>query len=132
MAGVFFEGKTVPTDVRRSLNGFGHFGDDDGHMNTGEAVADIFRSITGVAAGPVNFFTDLFVHKPEADAAAQVAAAGQQAQLLAIQDQDKSQTLRIALIAGAGLVGLLAFVLVLKKRSAPAKVAGYRRRRRRR
>lgn len=86
-------------------------------------------ALTGIAnvvqkASPWDFLTGIFVTKPAQAEAAQVELARLQAQAVGQQAAARAQTLKYALLAGAGVVGVLVLVIALKPRRAA--VAGYR------
>lgn len=121
--GVFFtEARAFPKELKSMGHYRGAFGDNSADMN---AFANVVAQ-----ASPWNFLKGMFVDKPAAEAAAQAQIASTQAQLLEVQAEDRSKTLRTVAIVGAGLVGVLVLVIATRKR-AP-QTAGYRRRRRRR
>ncbi len=118
MSVVFTEGRALPKELRGD---FGRYGD---------AGSDIAAGLKAVS--PWDFLTGIFVDKPKAEAAAQVALAQTNAQNLAANDQllaARQKTLRTAALAGAGVLGLLVLVIAMKPHRAPA-VAGYRKSRR--
>lgn len=88
------------------------------------------------AASPWNLLKGVFVDKPMAQAAAQQAVSQAQAEEAAAYSQDQARiageqqaTLRTGLMIGAGLLGLVAVVSLMRR---PAKaVSGYRSRRKR-
>jgi threonine dehydrogenase-like Zn-dependent dehydrogenase len=108
MAIVFTENRSLPRQLRSGLGDTNFF--------------DVLNA-------PINFLKGVFVDKPEAQAAAQVAIAQQQAQMTEALAQDRAATMRTVMMAGAGIVALLAVVIALKPRRK--KLAGYRRRHRR-
>lgn len=116
----FYTSRSFPTELQH-LGGYG---------DTGQDVVGVLHELTTGAANlsPWNFLTGIFVDKPKAEAAAQIAMSQTQAQAIAAQQQQRQETLRTVMMVGAGVVGLLALVIVMKPRSKP--VAGYRRKRR--
>ncbi len=94
----------------------------------GDAGTDIVNGLRAVS--PWDFLTGIFVDKPKAEAAAQLQAQQTAAAAFEAQQAQRQQTLRVVLIAGAGLVGVLALAIALKPPSRP--VAGYRKGKRRR
>lgn len=96
-----------------------------GYGDTLTGIADIVEK-----ASPWDLLTGLLVTKPAQAEAAQLAAQQLNAQVAEQQLEARSETLKVLMLAGAGLVGVL--VLALSLKSKPNKsVAGYRRRRRR-
>jgi hypothetical protein len=126
----FFEGRNFPRELRQ----MSQYGDtyapgqsvytETRERNAGDAIADIFRSLT---TGAVDFFGG---STSEAKIAA-ANAAQMQAQIYGAQEVERAKTLRTVAIVGAGVVGLLVIIIALKPKPAP-KMAGHRRNKRRR
>ncbi len=120
--GVFFtEGRGLPKEFTRG-GGYEGFGD-----TYQDGFAKIMDSIS-----PFKLLEGIFVTKPATERAAQVELARLQAQAQGQSAFIKSQNLEELLKYGAIGVGALVLVIILTKRKAPAKVAGYRRSKRRR
>lgn len=127
----FFTDRGFPKQLR-SLNGLRHYrryGDGFDLTPGLNAVANIVQK-----ASPWDLLTGLFVTKPQAEAAAQVAESQIQAQAIASQQASQQKTLRTIALVGAGVVGLVVVANVLKPKplKPPKSVAGYRRKRKRR
>jgi len=123
----FYEGHGFPGELKNI--DMGHYA---GRRSLGDAGWD---AVASVFNAPVNLFKGIFVDKPMAEQAAQVAIAQAQG-IAAVQIQgqqellaeERQKTFRTALLVGAGVLGLLAVGIILKRR--PRAVAGYRRSRR--
>ncbi len=100
----------------RHLNGVGNFGEESEFVQGLNAIS------------PWNFLKNMFVDKPAAENAAQVAIAQAQAQQNVLEAQARSKTTRTLVMVGAGLAGLM-LVGLMASRSGGS-VAGYRRSRR--
>jgi hypothetical protein len=125
----FFTEREFPSELRQ-LGGYGAYGDGEA-----AAVSDIFGHLTSGAVGiteavsPWGFLTGIFVDKPKAEAAGQVAQAEITARVIAQQQQQRQETLRTVLLVGAGLVAVVVIVSATRPRK-PKPVAGYRKQRR--
>lgn len=117
MAVFFTEGRELPKEFRRG-GGYEGFGAND--------VAAVLDSIS-----PFKLLEGLFVTKPAAERAAQVELARIQAQAQGQSAFAKSQNMEELLKYGAIGIGALVLVILVTRRKAPAKVAGYRRSKRR-
>jgi len=117
MSVFFTEGRGLPKEFTRA--DMGRYGD------TGSDIANIIEK-----ASPFDFLTGVFVTKPAQERAAQVAIAQSQAEEAAVYQQAKQKTTRTVVMVGAGLLGLLALVMIMRPRPAAA-VAGYRKHSRR-
>lgn len=124
----FYEGRGFPSGLKNI--DMGHYA---GRRSLGDAGWD---AVASVFNAPVNLFKGIFVDKPAAEQAAQVAIAQAQG-LAAVQIQgqqellaeERQKTFRTALLVGAGVLGLLAIGIILKRPRKVA-VAGYRKSRR--
>ena len=120
MSVVFVEGRELPKNFR--VDGYHGYGAD-----TGQDITNIARAIS-----PWDFLKGTFVDKPIAQAQAQAEISATQAQTAIAMQQEadiqKRATMKTVLLAGAGLAGLFALVLIL--RPAPRATAGYRKSRR--
>lgn len=120
MSVMFVEGRGLPASIRKS---------DMGHYlgaRYGDAGTDIANTARNIS--PWDFLTGIFVTKPAQAAQAQAEIAAAQAQSAAISAQERQSTLRTAMLAGAGVLGLLALVAVVRRPAAH--VGGYRKSRR--
>lgn len=117
MSVMFVEGRGLPAAIRKA--DMGHYG--DGWTDLAQAGKNI---------SPWDFLTGVFVTKPAQAAEAQAQIAEAQAQSAAISAQERQSTLRTAMLAGAGILGLLALVMVVRRPAA--RVGGYKSRRSRR
>lgn len=118
MAIVFSEGYGLPREFQHGR--MGGYGDTN--------AWDFLQS-------PATLLKGIFVDKPAAEQASQVAIATQQAHAAEMIAAEKAKTTMTIVKVAGGVLGALAVGLVLlkllKKKSTPAKVAGYRRRHRR-
>ena len=132
MGVVFSEGREMPKQLRHQMSGYGYT--PRGTEPTAGTGSDGAAIVGGVAeairaASPWDFLSDWLFKKPAAEAAAQAQILQTQSQAYAMQQEQRAKTLRIVAIAGVALVGVIA--LVAARRRKPAKVSGYRKRRRR-
>jgi hypothetical protein len=74
---------------------------------------------------PWDLLTGWLVDKPKAEYAAQAAIAQAQAQAIETAAIAKSKTIKVAMIAGAGVLGLVLIAAIMKPPHRAA-VAGYR------
>jgi len=121
MSVVFSEARNLPAEF--SGEAMGSYGADGTFTEAG--AIGILK-----AASPWDMLTGLFVDKPRAEAAAQAAVA--EAQSMALQQQaiSRAKTMKTAILAGAGILGVLVLATVM--RPAPQRaVAGYSRKARR-
>jgi len=114
MSIMFVEGRGLPKEFRQA--------------DLGDAGSDIANLVQ--KASPWDFLTGVFVTKPAQQAAEQAAVAQSQAQAAAQMQAQQQNTLRTAMLMGAGVLGLLAVVAVMRRPAA--RVAGYHRRSKRR
>jgi threonine dehydrogenase-like Zn-dependent dehydrogenase len=135
----FYTERGFPRELRQ-LGGYAAYGEGEaqavsdtvGHLTGG--VTDITGQLTGGAVGiakavsPWEFLTGIFVDKPKAEAAAQLAQSELAARAVASQQAARQQTMRTVLLVGAGLVGVLVIVVATKPRKS--QVAGYHKKRR--
>lgn len=119
MATVFFEGKKLPTELRR-MNGYGD-----------NAVADDLTGVAKVveAASPWDLLTGLFVTKPAEAAQAQVEAEQVQAEALAQQQATQAAMVKWLVIGGVAIAAVFGIVLATKPSKQTA-TGRYRRQRR--
>ena len=113
----FTEGRGLPKEFTRG-GGYEGFG--------GEAVVDVMKAIS-----PWDMLTGLFVTKPAAERAAQVAIADAQVRAQGQAQAAQSANLKTIMMYGGAAVGALVLVILLTKRRKTS-VAGYRKRPRRR
>lgn len=128
MAVAFFEGRKVPTGIRR----MSHYARapaamGDGNSDQLNAVANIVS-----AASPWNLLTGIFVTKPAAEAQAALQAQEINAQQVEAAAEQRSGMIQTMLYVGAGLAGVALLAVLLKAPSHPPAVHGYRKRRSRR
>jgi len=121
MGVVYTSDRGIPREFRSGFQGYRSLGDATFTEAGGAAIMG--------AISPWNFLKGLFVDKPAAEQAAQVAIAQAQANAAANAQFAKSANLKTMLMYGAGAVGILALVLTMSRRRSS--VAGYRRKSRR-
>ncbi len=127
MAVFFTEERGLPREFTRG-GGYEGFG----RARLGDTYQDGFAKIMD-SISPFKLLEGIFVTKPATERAAQVELARLQAQAQGQSAFIKSQNMEELLKYGAIGVGALVLVIILTKRKpAPAKVAGYRRSKRRR
>ncbi len=120
MAVFFHEGRDLPKEFRRG-SGYERYGD-----STQDGAAKILDAVS-----PWKLLEGIFVTKPAAERAAQVELTRLQAAAQSDSLFSKSQNMNTLLKYGALGVGALVLMIVVTKKRAPAKVAGYRRSKRR-
>ena len=100
----FYTDRAFPKELR-SLQGLRHY------RRYGDGTSDSLNAVANIVekSSPWDLLTGLFVTKPAAQAAAQVA----ESQVLAEQQAQQQKTLRIVAIAGAALVGVVVFATAL-------------------
>lgn len=130
----FYTDRAFPRELRQ-LGGYGDYAgsgyDTQSTYTTegGEIMSGIAETIK--QASPWQLLASIFVDKPRAEAAGQVAQAEIAARAYSEQQAQRQETLRTVLLVGAGLVGVLVIVVATRPKK-PKPVAGYRRKNRRR
>lgn len=126
MGVTFTEGRGLPSEFSRGsgyegLHQLGHFGEETSVVGD---VAKVFDAVS-----PWKLLEGIFVTKPAAERAAQVAIAEAQVKAQGQAQYARAQSMKTLLMYGGGAVGALVLVILLTKRRAPA-VGSYRRSRR--
>lgn len=111
----FVEGRQLPPEFKKL---------DLGH-HYGDALTDIGNIVQ--KASPWDFLKGIFVDKPMAEQQAQIAIQQQQAAVAEQSLLSRQVTTKTLVMAGVGVLGLLALIAIARPRGA---VAGYRKRRR--